>query len=48
MNEQTNMQNRRFEPTGVAKPAITGWLIGTGAGLVEDESADLVFGQIWN
>jgi len=41
-------QNRRLEPTGLAKPSQTRGLMGTGPGLARQESAGRVFGQVWN
>jgi hypothetical protein len=41
-------QNRRLEPTGLAKPGETRGLTGTGPGLARQESAGLAFGWFWN
>ena len=41
-------QNRRLEPTGLAKPGETRGLTGTGPGLARQESAGRVFGWFWN
>jgi len=41
-------QNRRLEPTGLAKPGETCELMGTGPGLARHESVDRVVGQVWN
>jgi len=41
-------QNRRFEPTDLAKPGETRGLTGTGQGLARQESAGRVFGRFWN
>jgi len=40
-------QNRRLEPTGLAKRGETCGLTGTGPGLASQESADRVFGRLW-
>jgi len=40
-------QNRRLEPTGLAKPGESCGLMGTGPGLARQESAGWVFGQFW-
>jgi len=41
-------QNRRLDPTGLAKPGETRRLMGTGPGLARQELADRVSGRIWN
>jgi len=41
-------QNRRLEPTGLAKPGETHRLTGTGPGLARQDSAGRVFGRFWN
>jgi len=41
-------QNRRLEPTGLAKHGKTRWLTGTGPGLARQESAGRVSGRFWN
>ena len=41
-------QNRRLEPTGLAKPGETRGLTGTGPGLARQETACRVFGRFWN
>jgi hypothetical protein len=41
-------QNRRFDPTGLAKPGKTHQLTGTGTRLGHQESAGRVFGWVWN
>ena len=40
-------QNRRLEPTGLAKPGETRGLTGTGLGLARQQSAGRVFGRVW-
>jgi len=42
------MQNRTLEPTGLATPGKTRWLIGIGPGLVHQDSAGRVSGWSWN
>jgi hypothetical protein len=42
------MQNRRLEPTGLAKPGETRGLTGPGPGLAHQESAGRDFGLFWN
>jgi len=46
--EQPKMQNRRLDPTGLAKPGETHGLTGTGPGLDRQEAAGRVFGRFWN
>ena len=41
-------QNRRLEPTGLAKPRETRGLTGTGLGLARQESAGQGFWRFWN
>jgi hypothetical protein len=48
INVKPETQNRRLEPTGLAKPGETCRLIGTGPGLARQESAGRVFGWFWN
>jgi len=48
MNVKAETQNRRLEPTGLAKPGETCRLTGTGLGLACKESEAQVFGQVWN
>ena len=48
INVKPEMQNRRLEPTGLAKPGETCGLTGTGPGLARQESAGRVFGRFWN
>jgi len=48
INVKPETQNRRLEPTGLAKPGETRGLTGTGPGLARQESAGRVFGQFWN
>jgi hypothetical protein len=48
INVKPETQNRRLEPTGLAKPSETRGLMGTGPGLAPQESAGRVFGQFWN
>jgi len=48
INVKPEMQNRRLEPTGLAKPGETRGLMGTGQGLAREESAGRVFGRFWN
>jgi len=42
------MQNRRLDPTGLAKPGESHRLTGTGPGLDSQEAAGRVFGRFWN
>src|SRR5882757_6105835 len=48
INVKPKTQNRRFDPTGLAKPGETRGLTGTGPGLARQESAGRVFGRFWN
>ena len=48
MNVKPETQNRRLEPMGLAELSETHRLTGTGLGLACQESASLVFGQVWN
>jgi hypothetical protein len=48
INVKPETQNRRLEPTGLAKPGETRGLTGTGPGLARQESAGRVFGRFWN
>jgi hypothetical protein len=48
MNVKPETQNRRLEPTGLAKPDETRGLTGTGPALARQESAGRVFGRFWN
>ena len=48
INMKPETQNRRLEPTGLAKPGETRGLTGTGPGLARHESAGRVFGRLWN
>ena len=48
INMKLQMQNRKLEPTGLAKPSETPRLMGTGPGLNCEESADWGFGWLWN
>jgi hypothetical protein len=48
INVKPETQNRRLEPTGLAKPSETRGLTGTGPGLAHHESAGQVFGPFWN
>jgi len=48
INVKPETQNRRLEPTGLAKPGETHGLTGTGPGLACQESAGRVFGRFWN
>ena len=48
INMKPETQNRRLEPTGLAKPGETRGLTGTGPGLARQESAGRVFGRFWN
>jgi len=48
INVKPETQNRRLEPTGLAKPSKTHGLTGTGPGLARQESAGRVFGRFWN
>jgi len=48
VNMKPETQNRRLEPTGLAKPGETRGLTGTGPGLARQESAGRVFGRFWN
>jgi len=41
-------QNRRLEPTGLAKPGKIRGLTGKGPGLARQVAAGRVFGQFWN
>jgi len=46
--EQTETQNRRLEPTGLAKTGKTRGLTCSGAGLARQAAAGRVFGRVWN
>jgi len=46
--EKPETQNRRLEPTGLAKPGKTCRLMGTGPGLARQDAAGRVFRQFWN
>jgi hypothetical protein len=48
INVKPEKQNRRLEPTGLAKPVETRGLTGTGPGLARQESAGRVSGRFWN
>jgi len=48
INVKPETQNRKLEPTGLAKPGETCGLTGTGPGLARQESAGRVFGRFWN
>jgi len=48
INMKPETQNRRLEPTGLAKPGETRGLMGTGPGLARQESAGRVSGRFWN
>ena len=48
INVKPETQNRRLDPTGIAKPGETRGLTGTGPGLARQESAGRVFGRFWN
>jgi len=48
INVKPETQNRRLEPTGLAKPGEIRGLTGTGPGLAREESACRVFGRFWN
>ena len=48
INVKPETQNRRLEPTGLAKPGETRGLKGTGPGLARQESAGRVSGGFWN
>jgi len=48
MNVKPETQNRRLDPTGLAKPGETRGLMGTGPGLAHQESAGRGFGWVWN
>jgi hypothetical protein len=48
INVKPETQNRRLEPTGLAKPRETRGLMGTGPGLARQESAGRVFARFWN
>jgi hypothetical protein len=48
INVKPETQNRRLQPTGLAKPGETRGLTGTGPGLARQESAGRVFGRFWN
>jgi hypothetical protein len=42
------MENRRLEPTSLAKPSKTRGLTGMGTGLAHQEAPGRVFGRVWN
>jgi len=46
--EQREMQNRRLDPTGLAKPGETRGSPGMGPGLDRKQPAVCVFGRFWN
>jgi len=48
MYVETEAQDWRLVPMGVAKPGETCTLMGTGPGLAHQESAAPDFGQVWN
>jgi len=48
INVKPETQNRRLDPTGLAKSGETRGLTGTGPGLTHQESAGRVFGRFWN
>jgi len=48
INVKPKPQNRRLEPTGLAKPGETHGLTGKGPGLACQQSAGWVFGRFWN
>jgi hypothetical protein len=48
INVKPKMQNRRLEPTDLAKPGKTRGLTGTGPGLARQASAGRAFGRFWN
>jgi len=48
INMKPDTQNRRSEPTGLAKLGQTRGMTGTGPGLARQESAGRVFGRYWN
>jgi len=48
INVKPKTQNRRLEPTGVAKAGETRGLTGTGPGLACQDPAGKVFGRFWN
>ena len=48
INVKPETQNRRLDPTGLAKPGEPRGLMGTGPGLARLESAGRVFGRFWN
>jgi len=48
INVKPETQNRRLEPTGLAKPGETRGLTCTGLGLARQESEGRVFGWFWN
>jgi hypothetical protein len=48
INVKPETQNRRMEPTGLAKPGETRGVMGTGLGLARQESAGRDFGRFWN
>ena len=48
INVKPETQNRRLDPTGLAKPGETRGLTGTGPGLARQESAGRGFGWFWN
>jgi hypothetical protein len=47
INVKPEMQNRRLQPTGQAKPGETHGLTGTGPGWARQASAGRVFGRFW-
>jgi len=48
INVKPETQNRRLDPTGLAKPGETRGLTGKGPGLARQESAGRVFDRVWN
>jgi len=48
INVKPETQNRRLEPTGLAKPAKSRGLTGMGQCFTRQESAGQVFGRFWN
>jgi len=48
INVKPETQNRKLEPTGLAKPGETRGFTGMRSGLARQESAGHVFGHFWN
>jgi len=46
--EKPETQDRRLEPTGVARPGKTRGLTGTGPGLARQDAGGRIFGRFWN